>query len=284
VSIFFPSAGPVQIGDPVLVNGVQVGQVNNVESLPDIRKGVRIVTAIFSRYRIPLDAKPLIREQTVGFGKAGIRIDVNDKENSDKMVPTDGKAELHGTVAGGLAELIPQATMKQIEDAGVALTNLAKALKPVADDLHVLLKQTSLAAVDSPAGRAHPLANISTAVQRLDLTLKSFNKVMADPNNQKNVEVMLKNFRTVSENGIVLTKGLVDSTDKLSRVLDQLSSVSEKMNTGQGTAGKFLNNPELYDAMTLTAQRLELAIQDLRTLLQQWQEKGMKIEGGILGK
>ncbi len=283
ISIYFPSAGPVQNGDAVLVNGVRVGQVKYIAALPDIRKGVRIVADIYSQYRIPKDAEPLIKEQSVGFGKAAIRIDVDTKK-SDTMVPTDGTGALHGTVAGGIAELVPQATMQKLEDAGVALTNLATALKPVADDLHELLKPTSVAALDSTTAPKHPLANLSTAVQRLDTTLKSFNKIMADPKNQENIEVMVRNFRQVSENGVVLTKSLVASTDKMSQFLDKLNAVGEKMNTGQGTAAKFLNDPELYEALALTATRLTKTIEDLQTLIRQWQDKGLKIEGGVFGK
>jgi hypothetical protein len=283
INIYFPSAGPVQNGDSVIMNGVRVGQVKLIRALPDVRKGVQVEAEIYSEYRIPKDVKPLIKEQSVGFGKSAIRIDVGS-ENSDQMLPTDGKGVLHGTVAGGIAELVPQATLQKLEDAGVALTNLATALKPVADDLHELLKPTSVAALDSTTAPKHPLANLSTAIQRLDTSLKGFNKIMADPNNQENIAVMVKNFRLVSENGVVLSKGLVTSTDKMSLLLDKLNVMGEKMNNGQGAAAKFLNDPELYEALTLTAKRLEMAIQDLQTLVRQWQEKGLKIEGGVLGK
>jgi len=307
-NIYFPSAGPIQNEDPIYVNGLQVGQVKWIEPLPDLRKGVKVVAFINEGIRIPRDAEPLIKEQSIGFGKPDIRIEVGP-ENSKENLPTNGTGELHGTVAGGIAEVIPKPIMSKLENASVALTDLARALKPVADDLHILFRPLSTQTVDTTTGPNRPMANVATAVQRLDEALKSFNQVMADPNNQKNIAVMVKNFRTVSERGVTLTDnlvglseqlkktvgntderinkisaGLIENTDKLSQIFDKLNGVAEKINTGDGTLGKLLNDPEFYDAMADTAKRLQLAVDDLRQLLLQWQEKGLKVQGGLLGK
>jgi ABC-type transporter Mla subunit MlaD len=308
VDMYFSTAASIQNDDPVYVNGVQVGQVDHTAAMDDIRQGVRIVCLIQTRYHIPIDALPVIREQGVGFGKSSIRIDVNE-QNSSTMLPTNGSGKLHGSVGGGMTEIIPKQTIKTIEDAGAALADLARGLRPVADDLHALLKPTTTQEVDASTqpnglttGPAHPLANLSTAVQRLDQTLKGLNQIVADPNNQNNIRVTLENFRTVSRDAASLAKelrevtgrtdqrlekisaGLIENTDKLSFLLDSLKTASDKLSSGQGSAGKFLTDPELYDALTFSAQKLALAINDLHELLQQWREKGLKVQGGLLGK
>jgi len=302
VSMYFPSAGPIQNGDSVLVNGVQVGQVDYIAPMDDMRKGVRIVTSILSRYHLPIDAEPVIKGQSVGLGKVAIQITVTEN-NSSELVPTDGTGELKGVVLEGISELVPKATLKQLEDAGAAITDLARSLKPVANDLHALLKPLSTQAVDAPAtGPAEPMANLSTAIQRLDTTLKNFNNIIADPQNQQNITAMIKNFRNVSEQGVALAKelrqltghtdasiekltaNLVQGTDKLNFLLDSLNEASNKIANGQGSAARFLNDPELYEALTFSAKRLTLAIDDLHQLLQQWREKGLKVQGGLLGK
>ncbi|MFA5864348.1 MAG: MlaD family protein [Phycisphaerae bacterium] len=277
VSMFFTSAGPVGNGDPVYINGRQIGEVKWVELRPDPREGVKIVCRINEEIRISDDATPLIKEQSMGFGKPAIQIE-EGPENSPKTLPTDGTGILKGSVAGGIAEVIPKSIMTKLENASVALTNLATALTPVADDLHVLFKPQSLTEMKPSTGpAARPLANISTAIQRFDMALKNFNDVVANPANKHNLTAMLNNFNKVSA-------GLIANTDKLSQLFDKLNQAAEKMSSGQGAAGKFLNNPELYDALTDTAKKLQLAADDLRTLLTQWQENGLKIQGGILGK
>jgi phospholipid/cholesterol/gamma-HCH transport system substrate-binding protein len=308
ITIHFPSTGPVQSDDPVYMNGIQVGQVHEIELRPDIREGINIICAINARYLIPIDAQPIIRKQTIALGKPAISIEVGPK-NSGTMLTTDGTAVLHGDVLGGIQELIPKETMHDIENAGKSLTRLAQALEPVAHDLHELLKPKSVEAIDTTTGPDRPLANISTVVQRFDSSLKNFNRIMGDPENRQNVAVLVKNFRIVSERGLelsdrlvgladklttltsetsdqitTLARALTTDADKLSRVLDHFITAGEMLNSSNGTAGKFLNDPELYESLTLTARRLEASIKDLHALLIQWQEKGIKIEGGILGK
>ncbi len=308
VTMSFPSAGPVRESDPVMLNGLQVGQVQEIRPLPDIRKGVQIICRINAKYRIPVDAQPLIKEQTMALGKPAIRIDVGP-ENSSKMLPTDGTGRLKGYVAGGLEELIPRETMKELEEAGLALTNLAKALEPVARDLHELFKPTPVSKVDTATGPNRPLANISTVVQRFDRSLKSINKIMADPSNQKNLSVIVKNFRIISEQGLVLSdklnaladrltkltgnadakltkvaRGLMDNSEKLGTLLDRLNRIAYKADEGKGTIGKWLNDPELYDALVLTTKRLSLTLEELHQLIKQWRVKGLKLEGGLIGK
>ncbi len=308
IKISFPSAGPVKESDPILLNGLQVGNIESIKPMSDIRKGVEMVCRINAKYRIPIDAQPLIKEQTMALGKPAIRIDVGP-QNSDKMLPTDGTGELVGYVAGGLEELIPRETMKELEEAGLALTNLAKALEPVAKDLHELFKPVSVEKLDQATGPSRPLANISTVVQRFDRSLKSINKIMADPNNQKNLSMIIKNFRTISEQGLVLSaklnsltdrlqkltgsadkklttisSALMDNSSKLSTLLDRLNNIAYKADEGKGAIAKWLNDPELYDALVLTTKRLSLALDDLHQLLQQWRVKGLKLQGGLIGK
>ncbi len=305
VGMYFDTAGPIQNGDPVLINGLQVGRVKWIEPREDIRKGVVIVTEIQNRYKIPIDAQPTINEQAIGFAKTAVRIDISEK-NSAKSLPTDGTGVIQGTVSGGIQSLIPPDVMKKLDTTMESITVLAQSLKPVADDLHVLFKPTALPTTQTSQSAtvpaSQPLANISTAVQRLDTALAGLNQIVANPNNQKNFELMLKNFREVGEQGTALAqelrkisdrtdqrieaiaRGLRENTDKLSLLLDRLTDAANLIAKGRGSAGKLLNDPELYDALSISAQRLGLAIQDLHELLQQWREKGLKIQGGILGK
>ncbi len=308
VTVNFPSAGPVHQADPVLMNGLQVGQVRAIEPMADIRKGVRVICSINAKYTIPVDAQPLIKEQTIALGKPAVRIDVGP-ENSATMLPVDGSAVLDGYVASGIEELIPRETMKGLENAGESLTNLAKALAPVARDLHELFKPLSAKTIDQATGPNKPLANISTIVQRFDKSLKSVNRIMADPKNRKNLSAIITNFHTISEQGLTLSEKLLSLTDrlehltgsaddklsristalldnsgKLNKLLTRLDQAAYRVYAGKGSVAKMLNDPELYDSLVFTTKRLTATLDDLHKLIQRWQTKGVKLEGGVLGK
>ncbi len=125
VTIYFPSAGPVRTGDPVLLNGMEIGRITSVQPQADVRKGIKFMAAISSNYLVPVDAVPLIREQTLTLGRPAVRIEVG-MENSDQTLAVDGTAVLQGEVAGGIEELIPKGTMDDLQDAGRSLTRLAR--------------------------------------------------------------------------------------------------------------------------------------------------------------
>ncbi len=308
VTMIFPSAGPVNESDPVLMNGIQIGFVKSIEPMDDIRKGVKAICMINTKYRIPIDAEPLIKEQTIALGKPAIRINVGP-ENSKETLPTDGNAVLYGYVAGGIEELIPKETMKQLEEAGSALIELAQSLKPVVKDLHTLFKPLPVQRVDTATGPARPLANISTVVQRFDQALKNLNEVLGTHKTKQDLRLIVENFRVVSEKGIVLadrlntladrlntlteraddnllrvSRAIMENADKLGKLLSELNKLAYKLNEGEGSAGRFLNDPKLYEALTVTVRKLQLALDELHKLIIQWKVKGVKFEGGLLGK
>lgn len=316
----FPSAGPVNKGDPVLVNGVEVGYVDDIVIDPnDPRVGVRMVTRINYEYRIPVDAEPLIREQTMALGRAAVRMEVTPEYHSDQMLPRDGSAELEGTVAGGIEELIPSETIETLNRAGAALADLAEELTPVAADLHMLFEQRPVAMVDSTTRPADYVANISTVVQRFDEAIININTILGNRENQENLRAALANLReasgrvneflgTTNQENLSeslanlriaserfrefagntddqvsrIARSIIDSTDRLDTVLDNLAVATGDMAAGRGSVGRMLKDDELYESLVLSSRQLTTAIEQLHLLLQQWRERGLKLEGGLL--
>jgi phospholipid/cholesterol/gamma-HCH transport system substrate-binding protein len=64
-------------------------------------------------------------------------------------------------------------------------------------------------------------------------------------------------------------------TNELDRILDALARISERIETGQGTAGQLINDPEIYEAV----QDIVVGIDEsrmLRWLIRNRQKKGIK--------
>ena len=59
-----------------------------------------------------------------------------------------------------------------------------------------------------------------------------------------------------------------------------MQSIANKIDKGDGTAGKLVNDPKLYEGLSDSAAELHLTIKDLRRLIQQWEQEGVPFKLG----
>ena len=71
---------------------------------------------------------------------------------------------------------------------------------------------------------------------------------------------------------------LVVSAEKLDKALTAIEVAAVKVGSGEGTAGKLLNDPELYNTLTDTAGELKSLMRSLNDLIAQWKESGVQIK------
>jgi len=319
IKIHFDSANGIDRGVGVMMKGPQIGKVDSVEYLDPAHPehGIYIIANIEDQYVIPTTATAEI-SVPLAFGRPSIHLKI-PKGPAPAYHPTDGSAEIHGILVGPMESMIPPALLSNIEKATQQIGYLAEQLTPVADDLHELFQVRPLQAVDAPpAGREPAPPNVSTAVARLDGALKNINDVFGAAETKADLRQIITNFRTISEDGKSAVadikafaqqaramaddakritgkvevsldkvtdrvddtlKAVITDAEKLGKILDQLHQASTDLAEGDGTAGRFLRDPKLYEEITLTAQRLSAMIEDLHKLIKKWDNEGMNIKG-----
>jgi phospholipid/cholesterol/gamma-HCH transport system substrate-binding protein len=281
-------------------------------------QGLDVRVKIEKQYAIPSTAVAVVAPQAIGFSRPEVELTIG-RGPAEQLVPQDGSGILEGKLLGPFESLIPPETAASLEGMVTNIGRLATALTPVADDLHKMLEHRPLADVDNPPPGHEPAqGNLSTAAARLDRALKHFNIILGDPDNQSNIKITLDNFKRISEEGKAAAaelkgfaenarsaaadfKGmagklnttidstsaqldrvfrvLIDDADKLGRFLDHLNKAGHDMAEGDGTIGRLLRDPKLYEELTLTAQRLTEAIKNLDFLLKKWREEGVNVQG-----
>jgi ABC-type transporter Mla subunit MlaD len=281
-------------------------------------QGVVVGLDIQQRWRVPRTAQVAVELAAIGFARPIVRVIVPSGPSAATL-PTDGSVPLMGETISAFDALFPPEVVNNLQKAASQIGNLAEALTPVARDLHELFQPRDVDLVDNPKVGAQKLsANLHTAVQRLDTGLKHFNEVIGDPNVRSDLRISIQNFKTISEQGKAIMEDMkkvatqarfvaedakdltgklgktvdnansqldkvarviIDDAEKLGRFFDQLEVAGRNMAEGKGSAGKFLNDPELYDAMVITMKRLQLAIEDMNNLVKQWQREGMNVKG-----
>jgi len=73
-----------------------------------------------------------------------------------------------------------------------------------------------------------------------------------------------------------LVASLVNTSAEVGQAMSQLRLTIEKVNAGQGTAGKLVNDARLYETLVETTVQLDLLLKDFRELLDKISEKGLR--------
>ncbi len=244
----FPSAPGIQRDTPVRFCGYQVGRVTDVNApkiMKDLKTGleyhqIEIGIAIQSKYNnIPDDAD--IKLISRGLGSSYIEISYNAEKvaaHKGTIRPLQQGDHLQG--ATGVAnDFIPEQTQKKLEK----------------------------------------------IVTGLDLLIQNANDIIGDPNNKNNVKATLANLAQASkEASVTLEKfqqfsdaGVV-AADELDRTLKELKLILEKINTGEGTAAKFVNDGRLYEQLLENSNQLQEVLKEITTLTQGFNKKGIRIK------
>lgn len=281
-------------------------------------EGVDVVLEIRERWQIPRDSHVRVELSAIGFARPLVKIVVPEAP-SVGCLATDGTAKMQGEMVSAFDSLLPPDVVSTLKKASRQIGDLAEAMTPLMKDLDTLIQPRSLELVDNPpVGAKRISGNLNTAVQRLDSVLKHFDDVLGDPNTKSSLRLAVTNIRDISESGkqamadirevaknakfaaqdarevtdkigkLVekantqledVTRAIVADAEKLGKFFDHLHVVGEKLAKGEGSAGKFLDDPELYDSMVTTMKRLQLAIEDLSSLIKNWQREGLDIKG-----
>ena len=307
----------IRTGDRIYLAGIEVGQVTDVglTDPADHRKGVRIHARIDGQVRLPGNA--VIQVSAKGFsGQAHVEIAAGDKPRLDpktgaplKVLPTDGSVVLSVIDRGN--GLIPDAAKDALGSLNEAL-GAFKEIGVLAKNLNEAILPTPATAT-RPAGGD----GLKAAVGRLNRTLDGLEAIVGDTENQANLKASLANLsRTTAQAGKAVealqafaaearktTAGasqtvqsvtktselaakrldqvaakVLDSTDKLSDLLTTLNKAAGKMESGEGTAGRLLNDPKLYNNLLEVGEQMTKLLREVRQLVATWKKSGMGIK------
>jgi phospholipid/cholesterol/gamma-HCH transport system substrate-binding protein len=231
-------------GQPVLLSGVNVGYVHGVEIRPD---GLLIVELrVRKEYRIPLGTTATI-EPNGFFGDQLVALHP-DKPNPASFSPGDtvlaGRATPSigdvlarvDTIAGNLSVLTTSLKKQFVETNGFAdLRHTVKTADVFMADLSTLIAEQRIEIAKTEAAARKALSAVDSAA--IDSTLRSFKDAAA------NLNALATDMRATSA--------------KLNTTLD-------KVNSGDGSMAKLMNDPALYAHVTMLVMRLDSLTADFK--------------------
>lgn len=237
-------------GRKILFNGVEIGSISSVSLTPS--DSVVVGMAITNDMPIPVDSRALIR--------------ATDFLGSKAIVIEKGKSSRYADNGSYLVGVYDEGAISELQEKGLSLGDK---VAEVSENLSTVLKNVNATLTKQFQ------KDIQQSVATLDYLLKSANTIVAENRMEikKSVQSLQNSLASIdtltNENRPEISKALKNLneqleqletlTTSLEKTSDELGILIEKINRGEGTLGKLVNDPSLYtqmDSLALSLQRL----------------------------
>ena len=264
VTVQFPTAPGVQKNTPVRFCGFQIGRVTNVKP-PKVMKDLKtgqfyhqtiVVLSIGKEYsNIPDDVE--VKLMTRGLASSYVELkeqpyDVN-KRQRDFLA---AGSVLQGST-GMTSEFFPEESQKKLEE-------LVDGLRTLIDNANEIIGDPN-----NKENFKKILANLSLATNQATKTLEEFQKFSAAGT------ITLKNADANAEK---IVTAMIDTSEELSKTVVELRLVLEKVNRGQGTAARLVNDGRFYENLLENTEQMQLLLQELRSFVAESRDNGLPIK------
>lgn len=247
----YDDVGGLQPGTQVSINGFSVGKVNDIR-FKDKTGKLMVTFTVDSDFQFSKNSIAELYDTGIIGGKGIQIIPVFDNakmaESGDTLV-TKTKPGLTDLVQQNLAPL-----QTKVEG---AISNADSLLINVNDVLDAKTKKDL----------QNSIAGLNDLIKSFKVTTNSLNSIMA--NNKDEIEGSMANIKKITDDFAKISSSLSEAElDKsiagLQKTVTNLDNLLTKIDKGEGSLGKLMNNEELYNNLAGASKELDLLLQDFR--------------------
>ncbi|MBR5850289.1 MAG: MCE family protein [Alistipes sp.] len=244
----------VQEASAVVMKGVKIGSVRRIELNPAVSDKVFIHLTVRSSYRIPTDSEARIFSDGLLGGKA-VEIIYGTADSylqEGDTIRSSYDRDLM-TMAGSEFEFFKQQFVQLTDELHRTLGNLNRIMEQNA--AHV---EATMGHVESISGDvADLLTQEKQALATTMENLAAFSSMLGE--NSMRVDSIISGVNTLvaelEEEAVV---------KKLASTVEQLNTVMQQINSGEGTVGRLMYDEQLYANLTATSEHLAALLADLK--------------------
>lgn len=251
--------------NPVLINGMRVGQVGDMYFDPAMTGDVVIVLSVKSEFPIPKNSVSRIFSSDL-MGSRAISIELGDSQElavSGDTLMSQMEASLKEEVNRQIQPLKKKAEnlILSIDSMVVAVQGVFN--KDIRKELLTSIQsirqtfqnlETTTSNIDTlVANQSSRLASILYNLDMITLNLKD---------NSAEINNAIDNISVISDS--LATAKIPETFERLNTVVSDIALITEKINKGEGTIGMLVNNDDLYIELEKTAYELNQLLEDIR--------------------
>jgi len=245
--VTFPQTGGLSTSDEVQVNGLKMGSVSSVALVSD---HVAVDLALASEITLTTESRVAVRN--VGLmGEKVIAVDLRASGT-----PYSARDTIQGIYEKGIPEVM--ADLGGTIDAVTSLATQLNAIAQVMDkdgNLHATIANFHETSEQLKDAVAENRSLLRETVVNLNAASRTARSLTTDREAQ---------LRQTLDSFDRSAAGLERLTARLDSLRGVLQSVSGKIDRGEGSLGKLINDPRLYDDAKVTVAQLRLLIEDIK--------------------
>jgi phospholipid/cholesterol/gamma-HCH transport system substrate-binding protein len=240
----FPWGAGLKQGQPVLLVGVNVGYVDQVDLHQD---GTLVTTLRIQKdYKVPVTSKATVVPNGI-FGDMAIAV---TPSRPDPRSFKPGDTIPIGPSTPGIAELTSKAD---------SITRSVNAMTSALE--HEMVAGGGIRDLRNTISATNRMVNEFAAVaseqsRQLTATMTSLRRATGAIDPAK-VDSTITNFRSASANLAAMSTDLKQTTSKLDAII-------AKVDSGNGSAAKLLNDPGVYNDVRQLLQRMDSLVADIK--------------------
>jgi phospholipid/cholesterol/gamma-HCH transport system substrate-binding protein len=133
------------------------------------------------------------------------------------------------------------------------------------------------------------VTHLDEQVQKAGKVMDSVQSLVDDPKMRENLKQSMENIRIatatadkiaakidkLSDQSTGVMQSVNERTLEIAKVLQNVQSITNKIDKGEGTAGQLINDPKLYQGLVDSTRELNTTIATLNRLVEQWEQEGL---------
>lgn len=256
----------LQPSNPIVINGYVVGQVKSIKMMSDTAHSLLVELVIKEKNLfIPIDSKARIQSSGLLGSK---EVELMLGKSTEMAVAGD---TLYNSIESGLMESVN----KEILPLKIKTEQLISDIDSIITIFQVILDE------DTRTDLTKSLGSIRSAIQSLEVTAFRLDTMVVEEKvklssifshiesisgnlaaNNAALTNVIQNFSSLSDT--LMASNIKSVVDNAADAMAEVSSITEKINRGEGTMGMLINNDSLYNRLTSASNQLDLLLEDFR--------------------